>query len=141
MSNEQNRNDFSGLIELVKTVATDEEYKGIAVKNYNNWVYGEVTNGLIKEPHPLNVVNQENLCQDLYDALTTEFGNQLESSCSHSFDGNWNYFMKFAGKVAIFFPDSYEFSTWSYNQHQKDRGNSINSNKPSTFGDENKRKK
>lgn len=117
---EKNNNEFSGLINMIKVATNDGESKGIAVREYGNKiVYGEIDGGFIEKPVELNVVDKGSLCQKLYDNLNSEFGEQLHPGYSHSFSGEYEYFMTL-DNLFIFFPNGYEYQNWIYNQVQKD---------------------
>lgn len=114
---EKHVNEFEGLISMIQMAATKDDFKGIAVRDYNGkFVYGEMMGGLISKPFELHITDKDNICQDLYDCLINEFGEQLEAGYSHSFDGSYSYFMTLGDNVMISFPEGYEYTNWIYNQ-------------------------
>ena len=120
---EPNMKEFSGLIDMIKSSTKEEEFTLIAVRERNNkFVYGKMKRGEIANPFQLNVTDtdENNFCQNLYDVLVYEFGEQLCPGYSHSFDGRYEYFMTLADNVWIYFPTGYEYRNWIYNQVQKD---------------------
>lgn len=126
---ELNTNQFRGLIEMIKASAMEESFKAIAVREFHNkFVYGEMMHGFIEKPFQLNVTDKNNFCQNLYNVLVYEFGEQLCSGYSHSFDGNYEYFMTLGDNVMIYFPTGYEYTNWIYNQVQKDNEESMKKN-------------
>lgn len=118
----QNTNQFSGLINIIKSSAMEENFKVIAVREFQNqFIYGEMMNGLIEKPFQLNVTDNNSFCQDLHDVLVCEFGEQLYSGYSHNVAGIYKYFMTLGDNIRIYFPDGYEYQKWIYNQIQKDK--------------------
>lgn len=112
---------FDDLITMIKMAMTEEGYNGIAVREYaGKFVYGKMNSGFIEKPFELNVTDRDNICQQLYDCLIVEFGEQLIPGYSHSFDGKYEYFMTMGDNVMILFPTGFEYSDWIYNQIQKD---------------------
>ncbi len=65
-------------------------------------------------------VDKDNICQQLYDSLINEFGEQLVPGYSHGYDGSYCYFMTLGNNVMICFPKGFEYEDWIYNQVQKD---------------------
>ena len=127
---EQNTSQFSELINMIKASTMEENFKGIAIRNFHNqFVNGEIMHGLIIKPFQLKVTDKDNLCQNLYDILTSEFGEQLRPGYSHSFDGGYEYFMTLGDNVTIYFPNGQEYNKWIYNQIQKDNENNREKNK------------
>ena len=120
---EQNTNQFSELINMIKEASGEKETKGIAIKEINNnLVYGEMVAGYIHNPIQLSISNKDNFCQNLYDVLVSEFGEGLTPAYSYS-DGQYTYFMYLGDNVLIFFPNEYKYQNWIHNQVQIDREN------------------
>lgn len=118
----RNANEFDGLIFMIKRASTEEDFSLIAVREYTDkFVYGKMSSGLIKESFELNVTDRNRICQQLYDCLINEFGEQLEPGYSHSFGGIYEYFMTIGDNVMISFPTGYEYNNWIYNQVQNDK--------------------
>lgn len=110
MSNESKKNDLANVILYIKE--SNEKGKSVAVRWQNGWVYGEIMGGFIQEPITLTVVNANSLCQDLYDGLITEFGDEIKPEWSST----WEYFMSLEN-IFIFFPTD---TKWGYQQMKKD---------------------
>lgn len=118
---ERQGNEFNGLISMIQTATTEDDFKLIAVRNYNGkFIYGEMHGGFVGNPFELHIMDKDNICQRLYDCLINEFGEQLVPGYSHSFDGSYSYFMTLGDNVMVFFPEGYEYRHWIYNQVQKD---------------------
>lgn len=116
-------NEFSSLLNMIKEATNKSESKGIAIDKVDNKIiYGEMEAGNIINPIELEILDKNNICQELYDSLTSEFGEQLRPANSHSYDG-YKYFMFLGKNVIIFFPQNYEYQNWIYNQIQKDKEN------------------
>lgn len=122
---EKNNNAFDGLIALIKKAITEGKTKVIAVQDFYSvypvkFVYGEMKEGFIEKTFELFNVDKDNICQQLYDSLINEFGEQLVPGYSHGYDGSYCYFMTLGNNVMICFPKGFEYEDWIYNQVQKD---------------------
>ncbi len=122
MRNNEIKNDFSGLINLITDAIELPEALGISVKRYPNlgWVFGFINGGFIAEPFPVDIINTDNLCKDLRDSIIESFGEKATLGYSHGFDGSYQYLMFIDDKIIIFFPDDDYFQLWTYNQIQED---------------------
>ena len=117
----ENKTDFSGLTQMINGVMNQSEQRVIAVKmRHSKFYYGKLMEGFLLDRVELNVLDEENLCQDLYDSLVSEYGEQLCPGYSHSFGGEYAYFMTLGENILILFPEDYEYQNWIYNQVQKD---------------------
>ncbi len=113
--------EFNSLISMIQMATTEDDFKIIAVRNYNNkLVYGEMHEGFIDKPFELHIMDKDNICQYLHDCLINTFGEQLVPGYSYSLDGSYRYFMTFEDKAVISFPEGYEYEDWIYNQVQED---------------------
>lgn len=116
------KNDLSKIIDFIKICLNKEKYSVIDIKEYQGKFYcGIVRNGIFAEmPFELEIINFENLCQDLYDSLITEFGESIKKGYSNSLGMYYKYYMMLENKVKINFPDLYEYYGWIKNQIRED---------------------
>lgn len=126
----ETKTDFSGLIQMINGVMNQNEPTGIAVKKrHSKFYYGELLEGFLVDRVELNVLDEENFCQDLYDSLVLEYGEELCPSYEHGFCGEYTYFMALGENILIFFPEDNEYQNWIYNQVQKDNEKSTRKTK------------
>lgn len=120
------KENFIELINMIKEALSEGKRKAIAVKKYgDDFEYGEMTHGEIEEPFTLLVEDAENVCADLYDSLTYEFGEQLNKP-GYSISSNSNirnYCINIDEFITFYFPDNIEYSDWSTKQFYKTNKN------------------
>lgn len=126
---EKRKTDFKGFINFIKIILDEENEKeitkGFAVKEYcGEMVCGELRAGKIEEPFRIVVESRLNLCQDLYDALVAEFGEELVPGYSFA-EESYNYFMTLGTKAIIHFPNGILEQEWIQKQLKKDNQSKI----------------
>jgi len=68
--------------------------------------FGELLYGMIQEPCILMHENDENLCEELYNLLQSEFEDKCEYYYEHSFSGKYDYYSVInEGESTIYFPN------------------------------------
>lgn len=113
---EKRKTDFKGFINFIKIILEEENKedvtKGFAVREYcGEMICGEFKAGKIVEPFKVSVGFRLNLCQDLYDALVAEFGEELIPGYSLT-EESYNYFMTLGTRAIIHFPNGILEQEW-----------------------------
>lgn len=112
--------NFNNLINMIKKVKAENEIFGIGFKEIDGHLsYGEMIAGRILKPTPLSILDKDNFCQNLYDTLTKEFKDELETSYSYS-EGIYTLFIKISKKIFVFFPNDNKYQKWIYNHIHKE---------------------
>lgn len=110
--------DFTNFIMYLNSLK-DFSYVVIE-KDQEKVIYGVMKEGWIDNPIELKVKSTDNLCQDLKDALVNNFKEEIATGYTHSFSGEYEYFMTLEN-VIVKFPNNYEYQGWIYNQVNEDR--------------------
>ena len=110
--------DFTNFIMYLNSL---EDFSYVVIeKDQEKVIYGVMKEGWIDNPIELKVKSTDNLCQDLKDALVNNFKEEIATGYTHSFSGEYEYFMTLEN-VIVKFPNNYEYQGWIYNQVNEDR--------------------
>lgn len=71
--------NFNDLINLIKEKISNKEKIKFGFQNYGEWKFGEMEFSILSNPYDFDLTDPNIFCQELYDSLINEFGEQIET--------------------------------------------------------------
>lgn len=110
--------ELNDIKEIINQSLNQNEEVAFGFRNQRGRIFfGELVNGFVVNPSIVVSDNLDNICQELYDLLQSEYSIISSYSYEHAFSGEYDYYVNLGNVVQIYFPNLSEVhQKWIVNQ-------------------------